>query len=322
MNVIKKLVGAMAVVAMALAFSCCSETRPMKALVVSGQNNHNWQVSHKVLKLILDNSGMFQTDIVLTPAKGGDMNGFNPEVDKYDVVVLDYNGDRWSASTDSAFLQYVRNGGGVVVYHAADNAFADWDEFNRIIALGGWEGRNEKSGPYCYLKEGKLVLDDRPGPGGSHGRQWEFSMHCRNAGHPVTNGLPDNWLHGQDELYDSMRGPANIKDLLYTASSDASTGGSGREEPLVFTVDYANARIFHIMLGHCGNNAEENPAMQCAGFQTLLLRGAEWAATGKVRQPVPSDFPTSESVSLRPDYRMPASDVERLSRIFRITVQN
>ena len=127
MNVIKKMVGAMAIVAVLLAFSCCSETKPIKALVVSGQNNHNWQVSHKVLKLILDNSGMFQTDIVLTPEKGGDMNEFKPEFDKYDVVVLDYNGDRWSAETDSAFLQYVRNGGGVVVYHAADNAFADWD---------------------------------------------------------------------------------------------------------------------------------------------------------------------------------------------------
>ena len=130
----------------------------MNALVVSGQNNHNWQVSHKVLKLILDNSGMFQTDIVLIPAKGGDMNEFKPEFDKYDVVVLDYNGDRWSAETDSAFLQYVRNGGGVVVYHAADNAFADWEEFNRIIALGGWEGRNEKHGAYCYWENGGLVL--------------------------------------------------------------------------------------------------------------------------------------------------------------------
>ena len=302
MNVIKKLVGAMAVVAMALAFSCCSETRPMNALVVSGQNNHNWQVSHKVLKLILDNSGMFQTDIVLTPAKGGDMNGFNPEFDKYDVVVLDYNGDRWSAETDSAFLQYVRNGGGVVVYHAADNAFADWDEFNRIIALGGWEGRNEKHGPYCYWDDGGLVLDETPGNGGSHGQQREYAMHCRNAEHPITKGLPDNWMHGKDEMYDSMRGPANIKDLLYSGKAEKETGGSGKEEPLVFTVDYGKARIFHIMLGHCGPTMEDNPAMQCAGFQTLLLRGAEWAATGKVTQSLPTDFPTDKAVSLRKEY--------------------
>lgn len=304
MNVIKKLVGAMVVVAMTLAFSCCSETKPIKALVVSGQNNHNWQVSHKVLKLILDNSGMFQTDIVLTPAKGGDMNEFNPEFDKYDVVVLDYNGDRWSAETDSAFLQYVRNGGGVVVYHAADNAFADWDEFNRIIALGGWEGRNEKHGPYCYWENGGLVLDETPGHGGSHGQQREYAMHCRNAVHPITKGLPDNWMHGKDEMYDSMRGPANIKDLLYSGKAEKETGGSGKEEPLVFTVDYGKARIFHIMLGHCGPTAEDNPAMQCAGFQTLLLRGAEWAATGEVTQSLPADFPTDKLVSLRKEYRI------------------
>lgn len=278
------------------------QSKPIKALVVSGQNNHNWQVSHKVLKQILDNSGLFVTDIELTAPAGGDMSSFTPDFSQYDVVVLDYNGDRWPAETDSAFVQYVRKGGGVVIYHAADNAFAGWEEFNRIIALGGWEGRNEKSGPYCYLKDGQMVLDDTPGPGGSHGQQREYPMHCCNAKHPITKGLPDNWMHARDEMYDSMRGPANIKDLLYSGTTDRATGGSGKEEPLVFTVDYGKARIFHLMLGHCGPTAEDNPAMQCVGFQTLLLRGAEWAATGKVKQPVPDDFPTAESVSLRPGY--------------------
>lgn len=305
MNVIKKLTGALVVVVMALAFSCCSQREPMKALVVSGQNNHNWQVSHEVLKLILDNSGMFQTDIVLTPSKGGDMNEFQPEFDKYDVVVLDYNGDRWSAETDSAFLQYLRQGGGLVIYHAADNAFADWEEFNRVLALGGWEGRTEKHGPYCFWEDGRLVIDETPGNGGSHGQQREYNMHCRNAEHPITKGLPDNWLHGKDEMYDSMRGPVNIKDILYTGKADKATGGSGREEPLVFTVNYGKANIFHIMLGHCGPTAEDNPAMQCAGFQTLLLRGAEWAATGEVTQPLPADFPDEKSVSLRKEYEIP-----------------
>lgn len=121
--------------------------------------------------------------------------------------------------------------------------------------------------------------------------------------HPVTAGLPEHWLHGQDELYDRMRGPGNIKDLLYTAYSDKSTGGSGREEPLIFTVDYGKARIFHTMLGHAGETAENSPAMQCAGFQVTLLRGAEWAATGQVTQPVPYDFPTERQSTLRKDYR-------------------
>ena len=277
----------------------------LKALIVSGQNNHNWPVSHKALKLILDNSGLFTADIVLTAKAGGDMSQFRPDFDKYDVVVLDYNGDRWPAETDAAFLRYVQNGGGVVVYHAADNAFAGWEEFNKIIALGGWEGRTEKSGPYYYLKDGKPVLDHSAGPGGSHGQQREYPMHCRQAKHPITKGLPDNWIHGRDEMYDRMRGPANIKDLLYSGYADKATGGSGREEPLVFTVDYGKARIFHIMLGHAGPTLEDNPAMQCAGFQTLLLRGTEWAATGKVKQAVPKDFPTDKKTSFRLDYSQP-----------------
>lgn len=279
----------------------CSH-KPMRALIVSGQNNHNWRVSHIAIKEILDNSKMFTTDIALTPAPGGNMNSFNPSFEEYDVVVLDYNGDRWSAKTDSVFLDYVQKGGGVIVYHAADNAFAGWEDFNKIIALGGWEGRNEKSGPYCYLENGKLKLDYSPGHGGSHGMQREYPMHCHEAKHPITKGLPDNWMHARDEMYDRMRGPANIKELLYSGAADRNTGGSGREEPLVFTVDYGKARIFHIMLGHCGPTLEDNPAMQCVGFQTLMLRGAEWAATGKVTQKVPDDFPTAEAVSLRKGY--------------------
>lgn len=301
MKNIRKFISFLALCLVACCFSCSGPT-PLKALIISGQNNHNWQVSHQAIQHILDNSGLFVTDIALTPPAGGDMSTFTPSFDPYDVVVLDYNGDRWSENTDKAFLQYVQNGGGILIYHAADNAFAGWEEFNRIIALGGWEGRNEKSGPYCYWKDGELVLDHAPGHGGSHGQQWEYVMHGRNSEHPITQGLPTNWKHAKDEMYDSMRGPANIKDLLYTGTADAVTGGSGREEPLVFTVDYGKARISHIMLGHAGATLEDNPAMQCVGFQTLLLRSAEWAATGKVTQPLPADFPTEQTVSLRKDY--------------------
>ena len=90
---------------------------------------------------------------------------------------------------------------------------------------------------------------------------------------------------------------------MYTAFALKDKGGSGREEPLVFTVDYGKARIFHLMLGHVGETLENNPAMQCTGFQVLLLRGSEWAATGKVTQKVPADFPTATKVSYRKDYK-------------------
>ena len=280
-----------------------SARKPIKTLLITGQNNHNWQVSHVVLKQILENSGRFDVDFVISPEQGKDMSGFVLDFSPYQLVVLDYNGDSWPEETNRRFLEYVQNGGGVVIYHAADNAFSKWPEFNRICALGGWEGRNENSGPYVYWKDGKLVKDSSAGPGGSHGRQHEYVLNGRDKVHPVVKGLPLKWRHAKDELYDRMRGPGNIRDILYTAYSDKETNGSGREEPLVFTVDYGNARIFHTMLGHAGATTEDNIAMQCTGFQVLLLRGAEWAATGKVTQTVPKDFPTETTCSYRKDYK-------------------
>lgn len=272
-------------------------------LIVTGQNNHNWQVSHIALQKILENSGLFDADIAISPSQGEEMSSFAPDFSKYQLVVLDYNGDLWNTRMQKEFVSYVKNGGGVVVYHAANNAFPEWKEYNDICALGGWEGRNEKSGPYAYWKEGKLIKDSSAGPGGSHGEQREYVLTSRNNSHPITKGLPKQWKHAKDELYDRMRGPANIETLMFTAFAFKEKGGSGREEPLIFTVTYGKGRIFHIMLGHAGESLENNPSMQCAGFQTLILRGAEWAATGKVTQKIPSDFPTENSVSLRKDYK-------------------
>ncbi|WP_455642116.1 ThuA domain-containing protein [Parabacteroides johnsonii] len=280
-----------------------SARKPIKTLLITGQNNHNWQVSHVVLKQILENSGRFDVDFAVSPEQGKDMSGFVLDFSSYQLVVLDYNGDSWPEETDRRFLEYVQNGGGVVIYHAADNAFSKWPEFNKICALGGWEGRNENSGPYVYWQDGKLVKDSSAGVGGSHGRQHEYVLNGRDKVHPIVKGLPLKWRHAKDELYDRMRGPGNIRDILYTAYSDKETNGSGREEPLIFTVDYGNARIFHTMLGHAGATPEDNIAMQCTGFQVLLLRGAEWAATGKVTQKVPKDFPTETSCSYRKDYK-------------------
>ena len=148
-----------------------SARKPIRTLLITGQNNHNWQVSHVVLKQILENSGRFSVDFAVSPSQGKDMSGFVLDFTPYELVVLDYNGDSWPEETNKRFLDYVQGGGGVVVYHAADNAFSQWPEFNKICALGGWENRNENAGPYVYWQDGKLVKDSSAGPGGSHGSQ-------------------------------------------------------------------------------------------------------------------------------------------------------
>jgi len=303
MNHFKLFVAILSVVALISCKGGDSAAPCYNTVIITGQNNHNWPVSHVALQKILENSGLFKVDIAQSPAAGEDMSSFTVDFSCYDLVVLDYNGDSWNDAMNAAFLDFVNNGGGVVVYHAADNAFSLWPEYNKIIALGGWENRDETSGPYVYLKDGVLVRDTTAGPGGSHGDRHEYVLDCRCDSHPILEGLPCRWMHAVDELYDRMRGPGNIADLLFTADSPLEKRGSGRTEPLIFTVDYDNARIFHIMLGHAGETLEDNPAMQCAGFQTLLLRGAEWCASGKVTQAVPDDFPTETQVSMRPEYK-------------------
>ena len=100
-------------------------------------------------------------------------------------------------------------------------------------------------------------------------------------------------MHAKDELYDRLRGPAENLHVLATAYSDPATRGAGFHEPMLMTISYGKGRVFHTTLGHALE------AIQCVGFITTLQRGAEWAATGKVTQKVPSDFPTADKTSSR-----------------------
>lgn len=270
----------------------------LKVLIVDGQNNHSWATTTPVLKWILEESGRFTVDVSTTPtsAPKGMLPGrkaefekanaalwakWRPKFNSYDVIVSNYAGDRWPDEVRTAFEEYVRNGGGLVIFHAADNAFPDWPEFNEMIGVGGWGGRNEKSGPMIRWRDGKIVRDETPGPGGTHGPQHEFVVEIRDAEHPITKGLPKRWLHAIDELYSKLRGPAKNLTVLATAFADPAKRGTGEHEPMLMTIAYGKGRVFHDALGHA-------PAsMVDIGFQVTLARGTEWAATGKVTLPVP-----------------------------------
>ena len=258
---------------------------PIKALIVDGQNNHNWRETTPVLKSLMAESGLFSVDVATSPPKGQDMSGFKPKFAAYDVVVSNYTGDDWPKETQVALQEYVSGGGGLVIFHAANNAFPKWKEYNQMIAIGGWGGRNEKSGPYLYWKDGEVVRDPSPGRGGGHGPQKPFQIIVREPDHPITRGLPKVFMHSADELYSYLRGPAKNVTVLATAYSDPQNKGSGKHEPMLMTIDYGKGRVFHIAHGHAG--------IQCHSVAFIIpyLRGTEWAATGKVTVPVPDDFP-------------------------------
>jgi type 1 glutamine amidotransferase len=222
------------------------------------------------------------------------MTSFQPRFDGYQLVVSNYNGDSWSSAAKAAFEKYMQNGGGFVSYHAADNAFPEWSAYNQMIGSGGWGDRDEKAGPYWYFQGGKLISDTTAGRAGNHGARKPFQVTGRDTTHPVTKGLPEVWMHDADELYSRLRGPGGKITLLATAFSDPDNKGTGHDEPMLMALTYGKGRIFHTTLGH------DVPAMRCVGFIATFQRGAEWAATGKVTQKVPADFPTADKVSLRP----------------------
>src|SRR6185436_3524256 len=143
----------------------------LKVLLLDGQNNHDWKTTTPILKQILESTELFAVDVATSPPKGGDMSAFKPELSRYRVLVSNYNGEPWSKELQDAFVRYVRGGGGFVSVHAADNAFPEWREYNEMIGVGGWGERNEKSGPYLRLRDGKWIQDSSPGRGGSHGAQ-------------------------------------------------------------------------------------------------------------------------------------------------------
>ena len=266
---------------------------PLKVLIVDGQNNHNWAGTTPVIKKILEEGGRCTVDVATSPAKGKPMGEFQPAFSKYDVVFSNYTGDSWPKSTQTALETYMKNGGGLVIFHAADNAFPRWAEWNKMIGLGGWGGRNEKSGPMIRYRDGKIIRDTSPGPGGTHGPQHPFQIVSRNNTHPIMQGLPAKWMHVSDELYSKLRGPAENLTLLATAYADPAKRGTGENEPMLFTIAYGKGRVFHNALGHGPDQ------LKCVCCITLLQRGTEWAATGKVTQDVPKDFPSADQISVR-----------------------
>ncbi len=332
---------AIAFFAVLIHMNLSAQNPKIKALIIDGENNHGvWPKTTMMMKDFLEQTGMFEVDIERTaytwqgphhnkiegvedikelltmyPLDNGQETtpvdkskpdpDYSPDFSKYDVVInnMGWLASTWPEQTKKNFEDYMKNGGGLVIVHAADNSWGDWQEYNKMIGIGGWGGRNAESGTFAHLDdEGKLVKDKPQGGCGSHGPQYQYTIETRAADHPIMKGLPAQWLHTNDELYEKLCGPAENMTILATAYADEEKNappwnknvkGTGMNEPVLFTIDYEKGRVFHTILGHM------DYSMECVGFMTTFLRGSEWAATGKVTQEVPKDFPTADETSIR-----------------------
>ncbi|MFM8934025.1 MAG: ThuA domain-containing protein [Gemmataceae bacterium] len=238
-----------------------------KVLVITGDEFHEWKKTAPLIKELLTKAGH---SVDLTEKPGKDLTAGN--LAKYDVLVLNYRDTPkgakdnpesvWTDDNKKAFLDAVKAGKGLYVHHwssaafTADNALNK--EYEKALA-GGWRKQ------------------------GNHGKKHEFTVTARKE-HPITAGVGE-FKHNIDELYqNSVMFPDSV--VLATAYSDASIDpkNSGKHEPMVWTAAYGKGRVVENVLGH------DTTAMACPGFQTLLIRGVEWAATGDTKAPLADGF--------------------------------
>ncbi len=232
------------------------DAAPVKVLIITGDHGHAWKDTTERLSDILAAGGKIKIEVSATPSK--DLTDDN--LSKYDVLLLNYKDtpkgaaeSRWSDANKEAFLKAVRDGKGLVVFHHASSAFTNpnWTEFEKAIA-GGWRSK------------------------GFHGPAHEFTVKKTDVKHPISEGLPSEFQHTKDELYQgSVMVPESV--VLATAYSDPNKPkGTGKDEPVIWVNSYGKGRVYENVLGH------DVTAMSDPQFQEWMRRGVIWAGTGKV----------------------------------------
>jgi type 1 glutamine amidotransferase len=273
----------------------------IKVLIVDGYSNHDWQRTTRLARGILEQTGLFDISVSTAPASTNDpaYNTWSPAFTNFDVVVQTCNdaGGKdapWPAAVRRSFEEFVKNGSGVFVLHAGNNAFADWDAYNKIIGLG-WRKKNY--GWALRLRPDESIERIPPGEGSntSHGARTDRVIH-RLGDHPIHAGLPRAWKTPLIEVYTYARGPAENLTVL----SWAEEPKTGERWPIEWVVQFGKGRVYNSTFGHVWRDETDPVDMRCAGFQTVFQRAVQWLAQRPVTIPVPKDFPGEEQVVLRP----------------------
>jgi mono/diheme cytochrome c family protein/glucose/arabinose dehydrogenase len=321
----------------------------IRVLIIDGRNNHDWRETTDSLRATLGAAGRFEVKVSTaprerfhsfpsTPPKSADPVAFaeakqrheigkravesalkteweswNPDFEAHDVVLLNYNGPDWPERVRRNFVKFVRQGGGLLLIHAANNGFRDWPEFNEMIGLGYNGARG--------ISEGRKILSSKiedatgrlltccEGQNSGHGSQHAFLVKVRAPDHPIMSGLPSVWRHGRDELYHNLRGVGRNLTILSSAYSDPKQRGTGHHEPVTWAVEYGKGRVIVTTMGHHWPRQVERDSLECVGFQTVVARSLEFAARGKVTLMPPTEFPGVDEPVLRKPHRVGWSTV-------------
>jgi type 1 glutamine amidotransferase len=280
-----------------------SPDNKIRVLIVDGYSNHDWKLTTQLIRTLLESTGLFSVEVSTSPASSTApaWDAWRPLFKAYDVVIQNYNdingGPPWPRDVQVGFEDFVRDGGGVYIFHSAQNAFVDWPGYNEIIGLG-W--RKKTYGTAIAIGDDGTLNYQPPGEGDdtNHAPNGEVVIHLLGE-HPIHDGLPQTWKTSHLEVYYDARGPAkNLRVLSY-----ARDPRFGRNWPVEWTVNYGKGRAYIATFGHVWLGDVQPESMRCAGVQTMIVRAVQWLAHRPVTIPVPADFPTADRVSIRAEVR-------------------
>ena len=164
---------------------------------------------------------------------------------KYDVVLFYNIGRELEDPARTNLVNYVENGGGVVILHHALASYNSWE----------WWYKEVVGGRYLLAADG----DQRA----STYRQGEAIMAIPAKEHPITKVLEGVPFHMYDETYKDLWISPDVQVLL-------RTGLSTSDGPLLWVSPYDKARVVVFQPGH-SSGAHLN-----LGFRTVLREAILW----------------------------------------------
>lgn len=287
-------------------FTVNAAEAPVRVLIVDGYSNHDWKLTTALIRGILEPTGLFSVTVSTAPAikDAPGWDTWRPRFADYDVVIQTCNdlngGPPWPRAVQADFEDFVRAGGGVYVWHAGNNAFADWPAYNEMIGLG-WRKKDFGVALSIGANEQIEVIPAGEGRDTGHGNRLDTVVH-RLGDHPIHAGLPRAWLTPDIEVYYFARGPARNLTVLSFGFDPVTK----LNWPLEWIVTYGQGRVYTSTFGHVWKGDTQPARMRCAGVQTIVVRALQWLARREVTFPVPADFPTADKISVRSEIVLPA----------------
>lgn len=211
-------------------FSVCYSSNPIKVLLLSGNNNHDWQTTTPCIKQILEANGNCCVDITERP------DTLHTEMLlPYHVIVSNWNSfpeqtSQWNKEARQALENYLGKRKGFVTIHAASAAHYDWPSYLEITA-GRWGDKTH------------------------HGKPDEFCVQIDNKEHPITKGLGN--FNITDELWIDLECHPKAE-ILCTAAS----------QPVLLVTQYRKSRCVYLVLGH-DTTVMRNPNWQVLLLRTI-----------------------------------------------------